>query len=121
MKRIRSDREKFLADVLHDDWSTGTAAKYAMNAAAFARRRRRAEKLLAAGSVIAAITFLAVARTIHVPTLSLEQPKVSAISKEKLRGYEILSDRELFAALSDRSVLLVEQPKSRRELVLLDH
>jgi len=53
--------------------------------------------------------------------LSESENRGSAVSPEKKpRGYEIISDAELWTALRDRPVLILPQAEASPRIVLLD-
>lgn len=121
MNKRRDDRARLLADVMHDEWTVGPAAEFARTAAAHVRHRRarrRAAVSLALAAAAAAMV-LVPSLTQH-PPLAPSPARSHAPVKPEAHGYEIISDAELLQQLHDRSLILVDQPNGRRELVLLD-
>lgn len=114
MNNRRHRDEKLLAELFHDDWSNGPAAKFARRAAAHARARRRIRSAAAVAGAAGAVLILALVFT-HRPTPS----PVVALKPNPPAGYEIISDAELLAQLHDRPLLVLEKQNGTKEFVLL--
>lgn len=112
----RRDRDaKLIAEAFHDDWERGRASEFARQAAAHARRRRRTRQVLAGTAACAAATMLG--------WLALREPPRPAVRPENIsatKGYEIISDEELLAQVSDRTLLVVKKPDGAREFVVME-
>jgi hypothetical protein len=111
----KDPRTKLLAEVLHDDWTHGTAAHFPREAAAYARRRRslrRGALALAGIATLFAITLVSVRREIP-PARNLPIPKTE-------RAYEIISDEEFMRVLRDRPLLILPDSKGALQFVVLD-
>ena len=119
MKKNLSSRENLLAEIVHDHWATGPAADYARTAAAYARRRHRTKQLVVGATIAASMAVVLVFSVRHRLGPRSQSHAGTAVAPPN-RGYEIISDAELLTELRDRSVLLVDRPNGRRELVLLD-
>lgn len=120
MSNPRDDHTKLLAETLHDDWVGGPAARFATQAAAHARGRRRAKMAVwAAGSatVLALAVFASLRRPAPTPS---ETPAVARRAPETTKpGYEIISDDELLTQLRDRPLLALKNNDGTREFVML--
>ena len=112
------DEARLIADIFHDDWDGGAPAQLARVAAAQARKRTRARRALVAGAASAAVLALAV-----VAFFPRQRPAApvapSPHAPKSTRGYEIASDAELLAALSDRAVVMVKRRDGTNEFVLI--
>lgn len=112
------DEARLIADVFHDDWDGGAPAQFARAAAAHARKRTRARRALIAGAASAAV--LAAAVVAFVPRTPPPAPIAQSSPQPKIpRGYDIASDAELLAALSDRPVVMVKRRDGTNEFLLI--
>ncbi len=111
-------RTRLIADLFQGDWADGPAAAAALRAAAGARRRRARQRLLlTAGSVagMAAVLLLTLAHPGSRPVrVRAAAPPTSASS------YQVISDDELLADVSDRPLLALREQNGAREIVVLD-
>ena len=118
MNDSRPDEARLIADLFHDDWNEGAPAQFARTAAAHARKRTHARRALVAGAASAAVLALAVVALFPRPrpaapvAQSPREPKITP-------GYEIASDAELLATLSDRAVVMVKRRDGTNEFVLI--
>ena len=107
MNKSSSDRARLLAGLQHGDWSTGPAAAFARAAAAHARRRRFVER---ASAVVCGIAAAGAAIAFFSPDSASDQiaENITPVRTSTAKGYEIISDVELLALVSDRPLLVVQ-------------
>ena len=120
MNDYRDRHTKLLAEAFHDDWSHGAPARFALTAAAHARRRRRLQAVaatLAACSIIAMVALLMVR---HRPALPPPVARIIA-AKPASPAYEIISDEELISQLRDRPLLVLKTQNGGNHFVLLEN
>src|SRR5687768_4640782 len=118
MNDSHRDEARLIADIFHDDWDEGAPAQFARAAAAHARQHKRKRRALVAGG--ASVAVLAVAAVAFFPRPHPTAPVTHSPREPKItRGYEIASDAELFAALSDRTVVMVKRRDGTNEFVLI--
>jgi len=115
MTEKHDPRTKLLTEIFHEEWSGGAPAGFARDAAALVRRRRRLRHSLVAAGTAAAVAVL---------TLVLSRPAPEHFRQRSLPqaepAYEIISDDELLAQLSDRPLLAMRTESGTREFVLLE-
>jgi hypothetical protein len=115
MNNSRPDREKLLAETFHGDWSAGTAAGFARQAAAAARRRQSYQRVLVATGITAGIA-AALIVTLRQPRVLPSEIRAAATPAP---ACEIISDDELLALLQDCPLLVVQNKDGGREFILL--
>ena len=117
MNKKSAHRDALLADVFsHDDFATGPAARFAQIAARHARRRRLARTALltttATAALVTALAFAWLPRP--MPTA-----RASAASAPK-PAYEIISDAQLLALVTDRPLLVINNDGAPPQVVLFE-
>ena len=117
MNKKHEQSEKLLAETFHDDWAEGSAATFALQAAALARRRRRFRHAVVASSVVASMA-AALLVSLHRRPVPAPAP-MAPLSAAPAPAYEIISDEELLAQLRDRPLLVLNKQDGGREFVLL--
>ncbi|CAN5606835.1 hypothetical protein BH18VER1_BH18VER1_21800 [soil metagenome] len=117
MRRRTSSRAQLVANLFHDDWDYGVAAKYARIAAARARRARRIRRSVGATGVVLLLGSVALI-FLKPPSDVPEVISRTAVDTQP-RGYEILSTDELLTQLHDRPLLVFEEA-GEAQAVLLD-
>lgn len=116
MNSQQREREKMLAEAFHGEWSHGPSAQFAQRAAAAARRREGDRAmLLAAGAAagIAATLLFSFRQTEAMRPSSATVPPAAA-------SYEVISDAELLAKLTDRPLLVIRPGDRAAEFLLLE-
>jgi hypothetical protein len=114
MTEPRDPRDKLLAATLDGDWADGPTSALALRAARSVRRRRALRKTLGAvaGAALFAAALFLIFRT---GPAGDKAPK-----SEPLRGYTIISEEELLAALASRPALILPEETGAKKIVLLD-
>ena len=116
MNEKTDPRTRLIADLFQGDWAEGPAAAGALQAAAYARRRRARQRLLLTAGTAAGMAAVLVFALVHPDSSStrhrVDVPKVSA--------YQIISDDELLAEVSDRPLLALREPGGARQILVLD-
>jgi len=109
-------RTRLVADLFQGDWSQGPAAAASREAAAWVRRRRARQRfLLSAGAAagMAAVLLLALAHPEGKPSRAPVAPR-------RTPAYQVISDEELLADVSDRPLLALREPGGASRIVVLD-
>lgn len=117
MRERTSSRAQLVANLFHDDWDNGVAAKYARIAAARARTARRIRRSVGATGVV--VLLGSVALIFLKPPSGPPQVTSRTAVDTQPRGYEIISTDELLMQLHDRALLVFEEA-GQRHAVLLD-
>lgn len=115
--------EQLFTEVFHEDWTGGPAADFARAAAASVRRRRAGRRTLAstaALAVVAAAFVFAPGRRSAASRLPPPSPASVTPARVAPPAYEIISDEEFVAEVSDRPLLVLPQEDGTKKVVLLD-
>lgn len=126
-------RARLVAETFHDDWAGGPTATFARRAAAHARTRRTARRVIVAAGAVTALALAFFVSTRRTPLAPSTAPAVTLASTSAARSlasatpfapktpaYEIISDAEFEALLSDRPLLILPQQGGAKKFVLLD-
>jgi hypothetical protein len=113
MNEKPDSRTRLLADLFHENWAEGPPATAALRAAASARRRRARQRLFLTTGAMAAVLALALTRP-------ASKPAVRPAAAARAAAYEIISDDELLADVSDRPLFATRASDGAREIVVLD-
>ena len=108
---------QLLADTLHQDWTHGPMARYAPQAAAHARQRRRLRHGLRSVGALAGIA------AVLMLSFTFREPRapVGPLDSKPSPSYQIMSDDELLAQLPDQPLLIFPHRDGTREIVLLEN
>lgn len=139
MSEKTDPRTRLVAETFHDDWASGPAHAFALRAAASARRRRSARRLVIGTGLMAAVLALFFL-TARPPAVAPLDPSVSVapvaptlapspsstpvtapapLLSKTFPAFEIISDDELFAALHGRPLLILPGEREDRRIVVL--
>lgn len=110
----RSRRTRLLAEMFHDNWDQGELAGHARLAASRARRRHHLRRgLLTATTAGAALLVALTFGRHHGPGSA---PAASATPRPP--AYEIISDDEFLARISEQPVIALQREDGTREFIL---
>jgi hypothetical protein len=110
-------RTRLLADLFQDDWNEGPAAAASRDAAAWGRRRRSRRRLLLTAGTAGGMAALLLLSLIHPGAVSVKR----AGAAPSAPAYQIVSDDELLADVSDRPLLALHEPGGARRILVLDN
>ena len=116
MSKHRDQRQKMLADTLDGDWCSGPTAQIAASAAAHARRRRTARRVvgtLTSAAMLGVVAFLGL--RMQAPQKDPPSPAAEAVTA---RGYTVISDQELIDSAAP--LLILPDEMGGKRIVLLD-
>jgi hypothetical protein len=116
----RNERDaRLLADTFHEGWDEGQPAKFALIAAAHARRRRATRRALTGVYAVLAVGSLLYfsARPDREPPV---EPSTTGMTTP-VRSYEIISDEQLLAQVHDRPLMVVMKSDGKKEIVVLEN
>jgi hypothetical protein len=109
-------RTRLIADLFHDDWADGPMAAAALRAAGCARRRRARQRLVLTAGTVAGMAALLLVTLVHPGSRPARVPAAAPSAP----GYQVISDDELLAEVSDRPLLALREPNGVRQIVVLD-
>jgi hypothetical protein len=117
----RDPHSKLLAETFHGDWSGGVAGRFALRAAAHARRQRTLRRALAVAGASAVVAVVAFFTRSEPPAVRAPITRASELKQTApARGYEVISDEELLSQLRDRPLLVVKTQTGGKQFVLLE-
>ncbi len=96
-------RTRLIADLFHDDWAEGPAAAAALRAAGCARRRRARQRLLVTVGSVAGMAAVLLLTLVHPGSRPARVHAASPTAPAS--AYQVISDDELLADVSDRPLL----------------
>ncbi|HTZ20833.1 MAG TPA: hypothetical protein VMC06_08120 [Opitutaceae bacterium] len=106
-----ADRDRLLADVYREDWTSGPASALATHAARTVRRQRAVRQWVATVSVVALLASGA--------WWSAIPPHPAARRAASTHGCETIPDAELMSCLQDRSAIVFPDANGRPQVVWL--
>ncbi len=118
------DHDRLLAETSLGDWTSGPTAQFARAAARSARRRHRLKRIVPATAAACVITAIAFFTHRTAPSPSPSSASASAVTARPIQpapAYEIISDTQLLALVTDRPLLVVQNSPEADPIILAFH